>query len=328
MDLDATVERAAARHVDAGGRRLHRPEQVRRRPASTSCSRRTCSSTSSARTPRPPLADARRVLRPGGRLILHAAELPAQPGSVLRRLHPRGDLHRPVAARLPRLARAWTIERVRARFLPLTLKSRGSRLTFLVPWYLRSPIKPLAGQMLVVASRRPAEREVASMWNGKTLSVVLPTYNEKDSIADVIDGSRRSAIVDEIIVVNNNAAAGTSEEVAKTGAREVIETTQGYGAAIKRGLREADDRPRRDLRARRHVQPGRPAQAAGVHAGVRLRRRLAHRVELHLGRRQHGLVPAVGQLGGRQVDRGPLQHVLPQRRRLHVPGHDRASRPR
>ena len=23
------------------------------------------------------------------------------------------------------------------------------------------------------------------MWNGRTLSVVLPTYNEKDSIADV-----------------------------------------------------------------------------------------------------------------------------------------------
>jgi glycosyltransferase involved in cell wall biosynthesis len=38
--------------------------------------------------------------------------------------------------------------------------------------------------------------------------------------------------------VNNNAAEGTSEEVATTGAREVIETSQGYGAAIKRGLRE------------------------------------------------------------------------------------------
>jgi len=78
------------------------------------------------------------------------------------------------------------------------------------------------------------------MWNGKTLSVVLPTYNEKDSIAAVIKQFEALGIVDEIIVVNNNATAGTSEEVAKTGAREVIETTQGYGAAIKRGLREAD----------------------------------------------------------------------------------------
>jgi glycosyltransferase involved in cell wall biosynthesis len=78
------------------------------------------------------------------------------------------------------------------------------------------------------------------VWNGKTLSVVLPTYNEKDSIADVIDQFAALDVVDDIIVVNNNAAEGTSEEVAKTVAREVIETRQGYGAAIKRGLREAD----------------------------------------------------------------------------------------
>ncbi len=77
------------------------------------------------------------------------------------------------------------------------------------------------------------------MWNGKTVSVVLPTYNEKDSIAECVRKFEALGLVDEIIVVNNNAAAGTSEEVAKTGAREVIETTQGYGAAIKRGLREA-----------------------------------------------------------------------------------------
>ena len=78
------------------------------------------------------------------------------------------------------------------------------------------------------------------MWKGKTLSVVLPTYNEKDSIADVINQFAALGVVDEIIVVNNNAATGTSEEVATTSAREVIETRQGYGAAIKRGLREAD----------------------------------------------------------------------------------------
>ena len=78
------------------------------------------------------------------------------------------------------------------------------------------------------------------MWNGRTLSVVLPTYNEKESIADCIRRFEALGIVDEVIVVNNNAAPGTSDELAKTGAREVIETTQGYGAAIKRGLREAD----------------------------------------------------------------------------------------
>jgi glycosyltransferase involved in cell wall biosynthesis len=78
------------------------------------------------------------------------------------------------------------------------------------------------------------------VWNGKTLSVVLPTYNEKDSIADVINQFAALGIVDDILVINNNAAAGTSEEVAKTKAREIVETRQGYGAAIKRGLREVD----------------------------------------------------------------------------------------
>ena len=41
-------------------------------------------------------------------------------------------------------------------------------------------------------------------------------------------------------MVNNNAAAGTSEEVATTAAREIVETRQGYGAAIRRGLLEVD----------------------------------------------------------------------------------------
>ncbi|MBD8608598.1 glycosyltransferase family 2 protein [Aeromicrobium sp. CFBP 8757] len=77
------------------------------------------------------------------------------------------------------------------------------------------------------------------MWHGRSLTVILPTYNEKDSIAECIRGFESLGLVDEIIVVNNNAAAGTSEEVATTGAREVVETQQGYGAAIQRGLREA-----------------------------------------------------------------------------------------
>jgi glycosyltransferase involved in cell wall biosynthesis len=77
------------------------------------------------------------------------------------------------------------------------------------------------------------------VWRDRTLGVVLPTYNEKDSIADCIRRFEAVPEVDRVIVVNNNAAAGTSEEVATTGAVEVFETTQGYGAAIKRGLREA-----------------------------------------------------------------------------------------
>ncbi len=77
------------------------------------------------------------------------------------------------------------------------------------------------------------------MFAGKSVSLVLPTYNEKDSIRQVIKNFEALGVLDEIIVINNNAKQGTSEEVAATGAREVIETVQGYGAAILRGFREA-----------------------------------------------------------------------------------------
>jgi len=76
------------------------------------------------------------------------------------------------------------------------------------------------------------------MWNGKRLAVVLPTYNEHLSIAACIRGFESLGIVDEILVVNNNAHPDTSGEVALTTAREVLETTQGYGAAIRRGFAE------------------------------------------------------------------------------------------
>lgn len=74
------------------------------------------------------------------------------------------------------------------------------------------------------------------MYRGKTVGLILPTYREKDSIANVINRFERQNVFDEIIVVNNNAEPGTSEEVNKTSANEIHETVQGYGAAIIKGL--------------------------------------------------------------------------------------------
>ena len=42
-----------------------------------------------------------------------------------------------------------------------------------------------------------------------------------------------------MVVCNNNAVAGTSDEVAKTGAREVFETRQGYGWSCRKAMAEA-----------------------------------------------------------------------------------------
>jgi len=75
--------------------------------------------------------------------------------------------------------------------------------------------------------------------NGRKLSLILPTYNERESIRKVILDFEQLGVFDEILVVNNNAAPGTSEEVRPTGAREIVEPRQGYGYAIRRGLAEA-----------------------------------------------------------------------------------------
>ncbi len=77
------------------------------------------------------------------------------------------------------------------------------------------------------------------MWRNKKVSVVFPTYNEKDSIREAIEDFFADGLVDEIVVVNNNAAPGTDDEVRQTQARLVYETQQGYGHAIRKGLAEA-----------------------------------------------------------------------------------------
>jgi glycosyltransferase involved in cell wall biosynthesis len=74
------------------------------------------------------------------------------------------------------------------------------------------------------------------MWRGKSVAVILPTYNEKDSIRAAAIDFQHEGLADEVVVVNNNAAAGTSEEVAGSGARELFEPRQGYGHALLCGI--------------------------------------------------------------------------------------------
>jgi glycosyltransferase involved in cell wall biosynthesis len=77
------------------------------------------------------------------------------------------------------------------------------------------------------------------MWRNARVSVIFPTYNERDSIFAAIGEFLATGHVDEVVVVNNNAAEGTDEEVRRTSARLVHEPRQGYGFAIQRGFREA-----------------------------------------------------------------------------------------
>ena len=76
------------------------------------------------------------------------------------------------------------------------------------------------------------------MWRGKTVSVVFPAYNEESNIRVAVMDFFVPEI-DEVIVVDNNSSDGTVQEVARTEARLVREAKQGYGNALRRGMREA-----------------------------------------------------------------------------------------
>lgn len=77
------------------------------------------------------------------------------------------------------------------------------------------------------------------MHGSKTVSVIFPAYNEENYIRQAVEDFFIPGVVDEVVVVNNNSRDRTAEEAAKTAARVVLETKQGYGNALRRGLREA-----------------------------------------------------------------------------------------
>jgi glycosyltransferase involved in cell wall biosynthesis len=77
------------------------------------------------------------------------------------------------------------------------------------------------------------------MYADKRVSVVFPAYNEELHIRKAVGDFLLTGIVDEIIVVDNNSRDRTAEEAAMTPARVVTEPAQGYGYALRRGLREA-----------------------------------------------------------------------------------------
>ena len=77
------------------------------------------------------------------------------------------------------------------------------------------------------------------MWKSKTVSIVLPAYNEEKYIRPAVEDFLIDGLVDEVIVVDNNSRDRTVDEALATRARVVRETEQGYGYALRRGLREA-----------------------------------------------------------------------------------------
>ena len=102
------------------------------------------------------LSEASRVLIPGGKLIL------IQPNYRLTYKRYFDDFTHVTAWSEVSLAdfltsRGWTLERVHARYMPFSVKSSIPVSRLLIRCYLASPIKPFAGQMMIVAHKKIAE---------------------------------------------------------------------------------------------------------------------------------------------------------------------------
>jgi glycosyltransferase involved in cell wall biosynthesis len=79
------------------------------------------------------------------------------------------------------------------------------------------------------------------MYAGKRVCVVIPAWNEEEPIADTILDFRTPQ-VDDVIVIDNNSTDNTAKVAKAAGATVIPEPIPGYGAAIRRGLREALER--------------------------------------------------------------------------------------
>jgi len=66
------------------------------------------------------------------------------------------------------------------------------------------------------------------------IKVIIPAYNEQDSIAHVVNDIPK--IVDEVIVISNNSTDKTELNAKNAGATVLKETKKGYGYACLKGL--------------------------------------------------------------------------------------------
>jgi len=98
------------------------------------------------------LRDIHRVLRPGGRLLL------LQPNYLKNPRHYWDDPTHKTAfhhGNLPGVLErsGFRVLRMLPGLLPFSMKSRLPKIPLLLRWYLRSPLRPAAAQMYVVAER-------------------------------------------------------------------------------------------------------------------------------------------------------------------------------
>lgn len=75
------------------------------------------------------------------------------------------------------------------------------------------------------------------------IDVIIPAFNESDSIGKVVADIPRQ-LVNEVIVVNNRSTDGTEEQAAKAGATVLREDQKGYGYACLKGMGYITNKPK------------------------------------------------------------------------------------
>jgi dolichol-phosphate mannosyltransferase len=93
----------------------------------------------------------------------------------------------------------------------------------ILPQWYRSPARPTR-----IPKRRPA---------GEKITVIVPTRNEADNLLPVLVRARPHA--DELLVVDGHSTDGTRDIALACGARVIVDDRRGKGAAIRRGIGEA-----------------------------------------------------------------------------------------
>ena len=74
--------------------------------------------------------------------------------------------------------------------------------------------------------------------SNKSVSIVIPAYNEEATVAQVVTVARKLEYVDEVIVVDDGSSDRTVEEAKSAGATVISHiTNEGKGSAIKTGFK-------------------------------------------------------------------------------------------
>lgn len=92
-----------------------------------------------------------------------------------------------------------------------------------LPQWYRRPARP---------TQIPKDRP-----NREKITVIVPTRNEADNLLPVLVRARPHA--DELLVIDGHSTDGTREIAVACGARVIIDDAKGKGAAIRRGIEEA-----------------------------------------------------------------------------------------